>query len=258
MALVHHDLCFGCGQTNLFGLLSRQVCIGSSVNSGYNDLALCGAVLADRGGQIVDPDISCHGDARLAADPRPRIARVRGLPSALRRRRAHARARLRPLRGHGPGAPVGCQLAAHLQPQLPRPLAALPEDSVFLCSPAVAAVSLLSGEIEDPREYGGPAELLPMPELRPVRRRRPHLRAGRPERRRSAIEIPRGPNIKRPPEHTAARRLAGGQGRDRPARRHLHRRSGARRRRGDGLPLQRPRDRRVHLAPPRSGLPRAR
>ena len=21
MALVHHDLCFGCGQTNLFGLL---------------------------------------------------------------------------------------------------------------------------------------------------------------------------------------------------------------------------------------------
>src|SRR5947208_16383923 len=30
-----------------------QVCIGSSVNSGYNDLALPGAVLADRGGQIV-------------------------------------------------------------------------------------------------------------------------------------------------------------------------------------------------------------
>jgi aconitate hydratase len=34
-----------------------QVCIGSSVNSGYNDLALCGAVLADRGGQIVHPEI---------------------------------------------------------------------------------------------------------------------------------------------------------------------------------------------------------
>src|SRR6185437_5157124 len=29
-----------------------QVCIGSSVNSGFNDLALCGAVLADRDGQI--------------------------------------------------------------------------------------------------------------------------------------------------------------------------------------------------------------
>jgi len=42
-----------------------------------------------------------------------------------------------------------------------------PEDSVFLCSPAVAAVSLLSGRIEDPREYGDAPELLPMPKLRP-------------------------------------------------------------------------------------------
>ncbi len=46
-----------------------------------------------------------------------------------------------------------------------------PEDSVFLCSPAVAAVSLLTGRIEDPREY--------------------------PSGSRSA-----GPNIKRPPGHT--------------------------------------------------------
>jgi aconitate hydratase len=35
-----------------------QVCIGSSVNSGYSDLALPGAVLADRGGQIVHPEIA--------------------------------------------------------------------------------------------------------------------------------------------------------------------------------------------------------
>ncbi|HEY2652997.1 MAG TPA: aconitase family protein, partial [Solirubrobacteraceae bacterium] len=36
----------------LVGTPLAQVCIGSSVNSGYNDLALPGAVLADRGGQI--------------------------------------------------------------------------------------------------------------------------------------------------------------------------------------------------------------
>src|SRR5918911_1608645 len=35
-----------------------QVCIGSSVNSGYADLALPGAVLADRDGQIVNPGIA--------------------------------------------------------------------------------------------------------------------------------------------------------------------------------------------------------
>ena len=42
-----------------------------------------------------------------------------------------------------------------------------PEDSVYLCSPAVAAVSMLHGEIRDPREYGDPPELLEMPELKP-------------------------------------------------------------------------------------------
>ena len=52
-----------------------------------------------------------------------------------------------------------------------------PSDCVYLCSPGVAAVSLLSGEIGDPREYGDPPELLEMPELEALRGRRPHLRA---------------------------------------------------------------------------------
>jgi aconitate hydratase len=76
-----------------------------------------------------------------------------------------------------------------------------PKDSVFLCSPAVAAVSMLSGRIEDPREYGEAPELLPMPELKPYIddvHIFPPADPGEAER----IEIPRGPNIKTPPEHT--------------------------------------------------------
>src|ERR1700710_3008822 len=42
-----------------------------------------------------------------------------------------------------------------------------PSDNVYLCSPAVATVSLLSGRIEDPREYGDAPELVEMPELHP-------------------------------------------------------------------------------------------
>src|ERR671937_749644 len=42
-----------------------------------------------------------------------------------------------------------------------------PKDNVYLCSPAVAAVSMLTGRIEDPREYGEQPEVLPAPELRP-------------------------------------------------------------------------------------------
>ncbi len=76
-----------------------------------------------------------------------------------------------------------------------------PEDSVFLCSPAVAAVSMLTGKIEDPREYGEPPEMLPMPELRPYVDD-VHIFAPADEDEAKKIEIPRGPNIKRPPEHT--------------------------------------------------------
>jgi aconitate hydratase len=76
-----------------------------------------------------------------------------------------------------------------------------PEDSVFLCSPAVAAVSLLTGKIEDPRAYGDAPELLPMPELRPYVDD-VHIFAPADEQEAEKIEIPRGPNIKRPPEHT--------------------------------------------------------
>lgn len=45
------------GVEELAGLEVAQVCMGSSVNSAYADLALPAAILADRGGQLVHPDI---------------------------------------------------------------------------------------------------------------------------------------------------------------------------------------------------------
>ena len=72
---------------------------------------------------------------------------------------------------------------------------------MYLCSPAVAAVSMLSGKIEDPREYGDAPELLPMPELRPYVDD-VHIFAPAEPDEAEKIEIPRGPNIKTPPEHS--------------------------------------------------------
>src|SRR5690349_24335168 len=73
-----------------------------------------------------------------------------------------------------------------------------PSDRVYLCSPAVAAVSLLTGRIEDPREYGDAPRLEPEPEARPYLDD-VHIIAPAPPDEAEAIEPPRGPNIKPPP-----------------------------------------------------------
>ena len=59
---------------------------------------------------------------------------------------------------------------------------------------------MLHGEIRDPREEGEPPELLEMPELKPYVDDR-HIFPPAPEDEADRIEIPRGPNIKTPPEH---------------------------------------------------------
>jgi aconitate hydratase len=59
---------------------------------------------------------------------------------------------------------------------------------------------MLAGKITDPREYGDAPEILPMPELKPYVDD-VHIFAPAPEEEAQAIEVPRGPNIKRPPDH---------------------------------------------------------
>ncbi len=176
-----------------------QVCIGSSVNSGYNDLALPGAVLADRGGQIVHPEIAA------TATPGSRQILAAIAESGVYRQLSDGGVRMLepvcgPCVGMGQAPPSDANSLRTFNRNFPG-RSGTPEDSVYLCSPAVAAVSLLSGKIVDPREYGDPPELLPMPELRPYVDD-VHIFAPAPESEADQIEIPRGPNIKRPPKHT--------------------------------------------------------
>ena len=102
--------------TSSSGTPLAQVCVGSSVNSSYEDMAVCGAVL--RGNRLSEKLDLGDRDARLAADPRPDHA-VGHLRRAAVGGRPDARAGLRAVRRHGPGASLGRELAAHVQPELP-------------------------------------------------------------------------------------------------------------------------------------------
>jgi aconitate hydratase len=175
-----------------------QVCIGSSVNSAYTDLALPGAVLADRDGQLVHPDVAA------TATPGSRQILTAIAESGVYRQLVEGGVRMLepvcgPCVGMGQAPPSDSNSLRTFNRNFPG-RSGTAEDNVFLCSPAVAAVSMLEGKIADPREYGDPPEILPMPELRPYVDD-VHIFAPADDEEAESIEIPRGPNIKEPPEH---------------------------------------------------------
>jgi aconitate hydratase len=177
----------------------EQVCIGSSVNSAYVDLALPGAILADRDGQLV------HERVTATATPGSRQILVAIAESGVYRQLVEGGVRMLepvcgPCVGMGQAPPSDANSLRTFNRNFPG-RSGTPNDSVYLCSPAVAAVSMLHGEIRDPRDYGDPPALLEMPALQPYVDDR-HIFPPAPADEAEEIEIPRGPNIKTPPEHT--------------------------------------------------------
>src|SRR4051794_16791406 len=175
-----------------------QVCIGSSVNSAYADLALPAAVLADKDGQIVHPSLAA------TATPGSRQILTAIAESGVYRQLVAGGVRMLepvcgPCVGMGQAPPSGTNSLRTMNRNFPG-RSGTQDDCVYLCSPAVAAVSMLSGKIEDPREYGDPPELLEAPELKPYVDD-VHIFAPADEDEAAKVEIPRGPNIKEPPEH---------------------------------------------------------
>jgi aconitate hydratase len=177
----------------------EQVCIGSSVNSAYLDLALPGAVLAGGDGRQV------HERVTATATPGSRQILVAIAESGVYRQLVEGGIRMLepvcgPCVGMGQAPPSDANSLRTFNRNFPG-RSGTPEDQVYLCSPAVAAVSMLHGEIRDPRELGEPPELLEMPELKPYVDDR-HIFPPAPEDEADQVEIPRGPNIKTPPEHS--------------------------------------------------------
>jgi aconitate hydratase len=178
----------------LVGTAIQQVCIGSSVNSSYEDLALCGAVM--RGQRLSEDLVSATATpgSRQILDQITRsgtyvdllMAGVRMLEPACG-----------PCVGMGQAPPSGANSLRTFNRNFPG-RSGTADDQVYLCSPAVAAASMLTGVISDPRELS-PPQPPERPQARPEVVQK-HILAPVPEEESASIEIPLGPNIKPPPE----------------------------------------------------------
>src|SRR4051794_2671022 len=142
-----------------------KVCTGSPVNSAYVAVGLPGPTLADQDGQVVNE--RCP----VTATPGSRQILVAIAESGVYRQLVEGGVRMLepvcgPCVGMGQAPPSDANSLRTFNRNF-QGRSGTPEDSVFLCSPAVAAVSMLSGQISDPREYGDAPQLLEMPELKP-------------------------------------------------------------------------------------------
>jgi aconitate hydratase len=171
-----------------------QVCIGSSVNSSYEDLALAGAAL--RGTRISETLVSATATpgSRQILDQITRSSTYVDLLAAGVRMLEPA---CGPCVGMGQAPPSGSASLRTFNRNFPG-RSGTADDQVYLCSPAVAAASMLTGVISDPRELPD-IELPARPEARPEVVQK-HILEPVPADEAAGIQIPRGPNIKPPPE----------------------------------------------------------
>ncbi|MBN6754259.1 aconitate hydratase [Kocuria palustris] len=172
-----------------------QVCVGSSVNSSYEDLATVAAILKDRS---VDPRV------HLTVTPGSRQVLQTIIASGVYEDLMRSGARMLepvcgPCVGIGQAPLAGAPSLRTFNRNFPG-RSGTAEDNVYLCSPSTAAVSALAGRITDPSDLG---EL----QLRPATPPDPethdlHITFPLPEERRRQVHVEQGPNLVPPPRPT--------------------------------------------------------
>jgi aconitate hydratase len=175
------------------GTSTRQVCVGSSVNSSFEDLAIVAAVLRER---AVSPqlDLTVTPGSRQILD----LAVRSGVYSELLASGARF---LEPACGPCIGmtaAPAAGAVSVRTFNRNFPGRSGTADDRVYLCSPATAAATALCGEITDPRELGPLPQLSPMPSPDPSlddRQIVPPL----PLEHALLVELEKGRNIVPPP-----------------------------------------------------------
>ena len=175
------------------GTETRQVCVGSSVNSSYEDLAVVAAVLR---GHSIPPalDLTVTPGSRQILDLVVRSGVYSDLLAAGARILEPA---CGPCIGIGQAPPAGAVSVRTFNRNFPG-RSGTANDRVYLCSPATAAAAALRGEITDPRDLGAPPPLHPMPSPDPSVDDR-QIVPPPPAEQAAHVEIVKGRNIVPPP-----------------------------------------------------------
>jgi aconitate hydratase len=172
------------------GTAARQVCVGSSVNSSYEDVAVIAEVLR---GRTLPPqlDLTVSPGSRQILDMLVRSGVYADLLAVGARILEPA---CGPCIGMGQSPAAGAVSVRTFNRNFPGRSGTL-GDCVYLCSPATAAATALHGAIADPRELGTPPALVP-PDPDPSVDDRQIVR---PPADGAAVELEKGSNIVPPP-----------------------------------------------------------
>ena len=185
------------------GTRTVQVCVGSSVNSSYEDLATVGSVLRDN---IVHPriEMTVTPGSRQILDVISRSGVYQDLVASGARMLEPV---CGPCIGVGQAPSAGEPSVRTFNRNFPG-RSGTAGDEVYLCSPATAAATALKGEISDPRDLGEPPEITPAAPNPAIDERQ--ILAPPPAEEAGSVEILRGPNIVPPPDgHPLPETLAG-------------------------------------------------
>ena len=175
------------------GTETVQVCVGSSVNSSYEDLATAAAVLREN---IVHPriEMTVTPGSRQILDTISKSGVYQDLVAAGARMLEPV---CGPCIGVGQAPSAGVPSVRTFNRNFPG-RSGTSGDEVYLCSPATAAATALKGEISDPRELGEPPTIPPAPSDPNIDDRQ--ILDPPPPEEAGNVEIVRGPNIVPPPE----------------------------------------------------------
>jgi aconitate hydratase len=173
-----------------------QVCVGSSVNSGYEDLALVGVVLR---GKVVDRRLV------MTVTPGSRQIQDRIIRSGTYLDLVQAGARMLepvcgPCIGIGQAPGSGIVSVRTFNRNFPG-RSGTDRDQVFLSSPATAAATALRGVITDPRELGEEPPLPPAPPP-DVSADDRHFLFPPPQNEAQGVQVFHGPNVVPPPQQS--------------------------------------------------------